>query len=165
MSLGKQPFAKGADGRAIRDDLGADQEIGRRRLHFDRKRLHQAPRLEVGIDERAQRERDAELLRSGLEREHVGREARAAAAVHAIGDAGGLQPFTCVARSSGFPREEASSGFATSVIATLKSLSARLFTWWLTAVWVMASSFAASLNDRWRAAASNTRSAFSGGRR
>jgi hypothetical protein len=30
---------------------------------------------------------------------------------------------------------------------------------------VMESSFAASLNDKWRDAASNTRNAFSGGRR
>ena len=43
--------------------------------------------------------------------------------------------------------------------------SSRLFTWWLTAACVMESSFAASLKDRWRAAASNTRNAFRGGRR
>src|SRR5712671_4750911 len=43
--------------------------------------------------------------------------------------------------------------------------SSRLLTWWLTAAWVIDSSFAASLKERWRAAASNTRSAFSGGRR
>jgi hypothetical protein len=43
--------------------------------------------------------------------------------------------------------------------------SSRLFTWWLTAACVMCSSTAASLKERWRAAASNTRNAFKGGRR
>src|SRR5256885_733330 len=43
--------------------------------------------------------------------------------------------------------------------------SSRLLIWWLTAAWVIDSSFAASLKERWRAAASNTRSAFRGGRR
>ncbi len=43
--------------------------------------------------------------------------------------------------------------------------SSRLLTWWLTAACVMCSSAAASLNERWRAADSNTRSALSGGRR
>ena len=43
--------------------------------------------------------------------------------------------------------------------------SSRLFTWWLTAACVMESSFAASLNDIWRAAASNTRNALRGGSR
>ena len=43
--------------------------------------------------------------------------------------------------------------------------SSSAFTWWLTAACVMCSSTAASLKDKWRAAASNTRNALSGGRR
>jgi hypothetical protein len=43
--------------------------------------------------------------------------------------------------------------------------SSRSFTWWLTAPGVTCSSFAAILKLEWRAAASNARSAFSGGKR
>src|ERR1700694_3264266 len=88
----EQPLAELRDGRALGNDLRAYQVIRRLRFQLHREGGAQPPRFDVGIDQRFQSKRHAELLRRRFERQDVGGEVRAAAAVDAIGDARRLEP-------------------------------------------------------------------------
>src|SRR5688572_5689313 len=77
LYLCEQPLAERRDGRTVGDHLRADEVIGRLRLDFERlEGLAQAPGGDVGVDQRPQRERHAQVLRRGLERKDVGGKMR-----------------------------------------------------------------------------------------
>src|SRR3954468_9097119 len=92
LGLAQQPLAKGDNRRALGNDLRADKVIGRARLELDLEGRAQAPGLEIGVNQRPQRERHAEPLRCRLERQDIGREMRPARAVDLVGAARALQP-------------------------------------------------------------------------
>src|SRR5688572_21178705 len=94
LYLCEEPLPEGRDRRAVGDDLRTDEVIGRLRLDFERlEGLAKAPGGDVGVDQGPQRERHAQVLRSGLERKDVRGKTRAAAGVDFVADARGLQPF------------------------------------------------------------------------
>src|SRR5882724_12686903 len=74
--LRKQPLAKRHDGRPLGNDLRTQKVIRRPRRQRDLEGCAKSSRDDIRIDQRTQRERDAELLRSRLERKNVGREMR-----------------------------------------------------------------------------------------
>src|SRR5687767_7796071 len=94
LYLCEEPLPEGGNRRAVGDHLRADEVIGRLRLDFERlEGLAQAPRGDIGVDQRPQRKRHAEVLRGGLERQDVGGKMRPAAGIDLVGNPRGLQPF------------------------------------------------------------------------